>query len=240
MAMADLALPQEMIDHIFGFATTSPALVAKLGSVCRSWRDTLLGVANNEYWKEYAKKRWVFVDSEIAVENWYQWVSGRARQIADRNDDPLVGKAHPVVNCLEWKFKCPLVYEDLEDYTDDVRFCKSCEKHVYLVVDESELVSHVNAGHCVSYVPSFDRSEQWMGEMVAMPVLPPAETAVLSRADIDMFADFTYTPNPPSPPPAPAPAVTVTVSTTDAKQKAKRKVAEAQRKQKKDENCAVQ
>ena len=61
----------------------------------------------------------------------------------------MTQKYYSIKNC-EFAFKCPRVWERL-DATDkeDVRHCTSCEKLVYLCVDDLTLACHVKAGHCV-------------------------------------------------------------------------------------------
>ena len=55
-----------------------------------------------------------------------------------------------IKNC-EFAFKCPRVWERLAlTGKDDERHCTSCEKVVYLCVDDESLTQHVEAGHCVA------------------------------------------------------------------------------------------
>ena len=55
-----------------------------------------------------------------------------------------------IKNC-EFAFKCPRVWERLDTTDkDDERYCTSCEKPVYLCIDDFTLARHVRAGHCVA------------------------------------------------------------------------------------------
>ena len=62
----------------------------------------------------------------------------------------MTQKYFSIKNC-EFAFKCPQVWERL-DATDrvDERHCASCEKLVYLCVDDLTLSRHVKTGHCVA------------------------------------------------------------------------------------------
>ena len=55
------------------------------------------------------------------------------------------------IKSCEFALKCPRAWERL-DLTgkDDERHCASCERLVYLCVDDVSLTRHVDAGHCVA------------------------------------------------------------------------------------------
>ncbi len=62
----------------------------------------------------------------------------------------MTQKYFTIKNC-EFAFKCPRTWERLAATDkDDERHCTSCERLVYLCVDDLTLARHVKAGHCVA------------------------------------------------------------------------------------------
>ncbi len=53
-------------------------------------------------------------------------------------------------NC-EFKFKCPLLWENLTETEDGkIRFCGECKRKVYFCENDEELKSRAEAGECVA------------------------------------------------------------------------------------------
>ena len=62
----------------------------------------------------------------------------------------MTQKYFTIKNC-EFTFKCPRMWERLDTTDrDDKRYCESCEKPVFLCLDDATLARHVEAGHCVA------------------------------------------------------------------------------------------
>lgn len=56
-----------------------------------------------------------------------------------------------VIRC-EFKFQCPLKWEDLEKLSNEkVRFCKVCEKDVHFAGNESEFIDLAGRGGCIAF-----------------------------------------------------------------------------------------
>eukprot|EP00698_Gefionella_okellyi_P003410 TRINITY_DN13192_c0_g1_i1.p1 TRINITY_DN13192_c0_g1~~TRINITY_DN13192_c0_g1_i1.p1 ORF type:complete len:204 (-),score=12.95 TRINITY_DN13192_c0_g1_i1:177-746(-) len=161
--MAEPLLPYDILEVIAKFAADSPKSTIRLAAVCRTWHE-LLVEDNSAFWKDYAKSRWVYVDEAIPIQNWLEWIMARDQKIKQRPKTILDDLPHPIVNCLEWKFKCPLLLEDLEDFGDSKsRFCNSCKQNVYICENDEEVAMNVRAGHCVAYRPQEDCAAEWMG-----------------------------------------------------------------------------
>jgi hypothetical protein len=53
-------------------------------------------------------------------------------------------------NC-RFAFKCEQKWDDLnETRDDDIRFCKDCQREVYLSLDEESLVENIRLNRCVA------------------------------------------------------------------------------------------
>ena len=62
----------------------------------------------------------------------------------------MVQQYFSIKNC-DFAFKCPRDWQYLgATGKEDERYCTSCEKPVYLCIDDSTLARHVRAGHCVA------------------------------------------------------------------------------------------
>ena len=79
----------------------------------------------------------------------------------------MARKYFSIKNC-EFALKCPRVWERL-DVTDkdDERHCPSCEKLVYLCVDDASLARHVGAGHCVAVEDPIHAGSMVVGQVAS-------------------------------------------------------------------------
>ena len=80
----------------------------------------------------------------------------------------MTQKYFTIKNC-EFAFKCPQVWVRL-DATDkvDERHCTSCEKLVYLCVDDGSLTRHVEAGNCVAVEDSTQAGSLIIGKVTSV------------------------------------------------------------------------
>lgn len=64
-----------------------------------------------------------------------------------------------VENCA-FALKCPRHWNDLDTTEQqNVRYCLSCERAVYLCVSQTEFISHAKLGHCVALQTRTDKRE---------------------------------------------------------------------------------
>jgi hypothetical protein len=71
-------------------------------------------------------------------------------------------------NC-RFAFKCQQKWDDLNDTRDDaVRFCKECQREVYLSLDDESLLENIRLNRCVA----IDDSDGFrlLGHVVYSPV----------------------------------------------------------------------
>ena len=59
----------------------------------------------------------------------------------------------------EWIYKCPLKFEELEFKTKDRRYCKECNKHVFLVSELEDFKERVSSGQCVAFKAKEPKNE---------------------------------------------------------------------------------
>ena len=72
-----------------------------------------------------------------------------------------------IKNC-EFAFKCPRAWERLGlTGKDDERHCPSCEKLVYLCVDDESFARHVEAGHCVAVEDPIHAGSMVIGQVTS-------------------------------------------------------------------------
>lgn len=72
------------------------------------------------------------------------------------------------INNCEFAFKCPQVWERLDATDkDDERRCASCEKLVYLCLDDATLVRHVQTGHCVAVEDPIHADKLTIGQVAS-------------------------------------------------------------------------
>lgn len=57
-----------------------------------------------------------------------------------------------VVNCeIKFRFECPKIWQNLDDTAQTgVKFCKTCERDVFLCSTDEETMRHAEQGHCVA------------------------------------------------------------------------------------------
>lgn len=62
----------------------------------------------------------------------------------------MTTKYFSIKNC-DFVYKCPRTWEKLElTQVEGERHCTACDKLVYLCADDSDLIRHARAGHCVA------------------------------------------------------------------------------------------
>lgn len=71
-------------------------------------------------------------------------------------------------NC-RFAFKCEQKWDDLNDTRDEqIRFCKDCQREVYLSLDEESLVENIRLNRCVA-IDDNDGS-RLLGHVVYSPI----------------------------------------------------------------------
>ncbi|BCE01992.1 hypothetical protein [Marinicellulosiphila megalodicopiae] len=59
---------------------------------------------------------------------------------------------HIKCDFLEWEFKCPKLWQELEESTSpDVRFCNGCKSNVYFSNNNAQLIKWANEGKCTAF-----------------------------------------------------------------------------------------
>jgi hypothetical protein len=85
----------------------------------------------------------------LKIKNWVGVYKRRSKTLKQN----LTTKKHIIENCPEMDFLCPLNYEDLENLGKyKQRYCNQCKKNVYQCGNEIELMTHVEKGHCVTFI----------------------------------------------------------------------------------------
>ena len=89
------------------------------------------------------------------------------RRIFDAKGAGMSHKYFSIKSC-EFAFKCPCAWERLAETGKlDERHCESCQKLVYLCVDDAALARHVIAGHCVAVSEATIEGAFHVGKMEA-------------------------------------------------------------------------
>jgi len=190
-------LPNEILLLIFHYVDLKT--LAEICSVSKRWRSIS---EDNSLWKEIATEQWSAIGVMSAayehITNWKAFFKRRwVKKLEYAKSSPFL-YAIPgqrviedifIDNCLEWEFKCPLKYEDLDPSINQLdgtmeRYCKVCNKSVYKVTNKEDLLTRVQNKQCVNidlnyfnvpYPPSLD--------------IPPLEPQIMGgiRYDYDKF-----------------------------------------------------
>ena len=84
-------------------------------------------------------------------------------------------KYFSIKNC-EFTFKCPRDWSSLATTANDgERHCESCEKPVYLCIDDATLATHVQAGHCVAVEDRMSAGNLNIGQIASEYSAPTPE-----------------------------------------------------------------
>jgi hypothetical protein len=111
-------------------------------------------VRTNTIWKMLSLRQWD-LQHDINVKNWVRLYSRRQKLILSKH---YIQNLHFIENCDDIKLNCPLEYENLLFFFEDVNkdresvHCYKCSKSVYICKTKEEVVQHKQQGHCVAFM----------------------------------------------------------------------------------------
>mmetsp|Transcript_10838 Transcript_10838/g.13380 ORF Transcript_10838/g.13380 Transcript_10838/m.13380 type:complete len:420 (-) Transcript_10838:17-1276(-) len=115
--------------------------------VCKFWCTV---ADTNDIWSYYAKMRWPTVRISTRIRNWQRFFSNRYK--AEVALLPI--ESHPIENCYEFEFKCPLMMENLRplEGTTDTLVCEQCSNLVKVVTTMEEMEWECAQGNCITFI----------------------------------------------------------------------------------------
>jgi len=143
------SLPRPVLQEILEFLT--PRSLLNFVQLCKTYHTLSQGPAyfTQPAWNAKVHETWSHVSSNVIITNWEKFY--RKRYLAQKGYKPKSPEPHPIENCFQWEFKCPILLEELTRTGDQkIDFCNRCGENVYLVTTPEELAEKVAEKKCVA------------------------------------------------------------------------------------------
>ena len=128
-------------------------------------------LVQSQIWKPLLVYHFPKFEQSLNIKNWMHVLRRRRKHIKLHKNSTNFSIEKPsfassqqdekIIEQCEWIYKCPLSFDSLESSGDDTeKFCKVCNKSVYLVDNMEDFKLHLTGGRCIAFTnqPFMDHS----------------------------------------------------------------------------------